>query len=157
MPTRRYAPVAQTTTQRGLSPDVAEALALARKNRGVSNAPTTRRVPVEPVGSHLHDIIEERYKAKPNHSCTCEDLILQMDRRGVAWCDEHREEIVAHLANQTDQLSPALRYVLRLPGGRRMSKWESGRMLDQAIKRTTDGKIPKRYQQVDAPPSDKVQ
>jgi hypothetical protein len=50
----------------------------------------------ELVGSELHKLLE-LLGAKPNGSCGCAAKIAEMNKGGVAWCREHRAEIVEHL------------------------------------------------------------
>jgi hypothetical protein len=50
----------------------------------------------EPVGTKLHEVLEE-CGVRPPANCRCREMRDQMDRWGVDGCQRHRSEILKHL------------------------------------------------------------
>jgi len=63
----------------------------------------------EPVGTALKVRIEKLITVKTGKGCGCQNLVVDMDRWGIAGCEQRREEIITHLVNNRDVLVEALR------------------------------------------------
>ena len=86
----------------------------------------------ESVGTELAKLIPD-WAVQFKSGYGCKDMQVKMDRWGIAGCEAHRYEIVAHLLSQSDMLIPALKAV---PIG--MKKAVAERLLNKAIKRARD-------------------
>ena len=94
-----------------------------------------KHIPVrtEPVGTHLASMIPGWAKSMKG-GCQCSDWEAKMNRWGASGCESRREEIVNHLASQSDQLVPPLAAV---PKG--IKKVVASKMLDKAIRMAVSG------------------
>ena len=96
----------------------------------------------EPVGTALKVRIEKLITVKTGKGCGCQNLVVDMDRWGIAGCVQRREEIITHLVNNRDVLVEALRthgtlgHAAGLVAGMLpdiMLRAGAGLLLDQAI------------------------
>jgi len=96
----------------------------------------------ESVGTALKVRIEKLITVKTGKGCGCQNLVVDMDRWGIAGCEQRREEIITHLVNNRDVLVEALRthgtlgHAAGLVAGMLpdiMFRAGAGLMLDQAI------------------------
>lgn len=83
----------------------------------------------EPVGTMMASIIP-KWALSFKGGCSCRDWELKMNRWGISGCEEHRQEIIDHLSNQTDQLIPPFAVAPKM-----VRDAVAGQMLDLAIKR----------------------
>jgi len=88
---------------------------------------------IKGVGDHLHDIIVERFGERPDDErCGCRTMILKMNLWGPDGCEQHFDEIVDHLMDQTARIGRwYLRHAAKLPGARRVAEG----MVREAIER----------------------
>ena len=89
--------------------------------------------PPQPIGTHLHRIIQRDIGIEPAKKCGCEALIKQMNKWGVEGCREHYETIIAHLVGQTDQLPASKRWFFKLPGANKVAEYQARKWVDEAI------------------------
>jgi len=79
------------------------------------------------AGSELAKLIP-RWAVKNKSACGCSDMAAIMDQRGVTWCEDNKNTIVAHLMSQSEHLIPAFRVV---PNA--MKKAVAERLVNKAI------------------------
>ena len=96
----------------------------------------------EPVGTALKVRIEKLITVKTGKGCGCQNLVVDMDKWGIAGSVQRREEIITHLVNNRDVLVEALRthgtlgHAAGLVAGMLpdiMLRAGAGLLLDQAI------------------------
>lgn len=93
----------------------------------------------EPVGDRLTEILAELPESLGivQKVCGCKPMQHRMNMLGVAWCREHRAEIVAHLVKQSKATSDELPFGLSLSD-------LLGDMLDEAIRLTESQELTAR-------------
>ena len=96
----------------------------------------------EPVGTALKVRIEKLITVKTGKGCGCQNLVVDMDKWGIAGSVQRREEIITHLVNNRDVLVESLRthgtlgHAAGLVAGMLpdiMLRAGAGLLLDQAI------------------------
>lgn len=68
------------------------------------------KIKEQSVGTELSKLIPD-WAIKNKSACGCSDMAAIMDQRGVAWCEDNKNTIVAHLMSQSEHLIPAFRVV----------------------------------------------
>ena len=91
------------------------------------------------VGTHIHRLLAS-LGAKPNSSCNCNSLADEWDRKGIEWCKEHKDELVAKLResySRTDWPTVLRAAALSLGGIAWQINWLGplGSLVDLAIER----------------------
>ena len=82
----------------------------------------------EPVGTKLHEILSEcGVESAPG--CSCKTFASQMDQWGVQGCQQHRKEILTHLAEASDGQWLSMMKVAAC------GFFSCGQLLDESIKR----------------------
>lgn len=70
--------------------------------------PRATHIAPEKVGTALKSRIENLLHIKTGNGCGCQTLAADMDRWGIAGCEQRREQIVGHLVANRDILTEAL-------------------------------------------------
>lgn len=52
------------------------------------------------VGTELHNQIPKWFES---NGCGCRDYAAKLDRKGITWCDQNRDEITNHLVNKATE------------------------------------------------------
>jgi len=84
---------------------VTEVSTRAKNNRKAARAALIK----EAVGAALKERIAKLVTIKTSKGCNCNNLAADMDRWGIAGCEERREQIIDHLVGNRDMLIEALR------------------------------------------------
>lgn len=88
------------------------------------------------VGTELSKLIPS-WAVSVADGCGCDNYAAKMDKWGLRGCQRRRNEIVAHLLDQSDLLIPAFRLIPLT-----MKKIVAERLLNKAIKSFRDSLSP---------------
>ena len=80
------------------------------------------------VGTELSKLIP-KWAVKSGAQCNCRNVAAKMDRYGIKWCEDNRNQIITHLMEQDEHLIPAFKLVPEA-----MKKIAAERLLNKAIK-----------------------
>lgn len=106
-----------------------------RRSPIVSQKVASEKVDVIGVGNELHDLLAA-IGINESSGCGCKEKSRQMNSRGIAWCEQHRDELAQWMVNKSEsRLKENKSKLLWLPESVRSlgERIVAGSLIDRAI------------------------